>query len=235
MLISHHVFFPLFLCSRVKKVALHVGAHRGEEISFYERFSFDRVDWVEGQAELCVQLKHELPVESNTVYEAYAWSETGVEKRFRVTNNSQSSSLLRLGTHAQHYPQIEVTNEIVVRTSRLDDLIGDASYSFVNLDIQGAEFEALKGMGDLIASTEIVYTEVNREALYESGALVGDLDDFLNAIGFERIITKWTSKGWGDAVYVRDVGLIRRRAAKMVFRCVEWSRTTRRKILNYRR
>lgn len=227
MLIAPIVLLPLMIGRRGNRYGLHVGAHKGEELSLYERAKFRRVDWVEGQPDLCDALRATLPPERHKVYQAYVWSASGVEKRFRVTNNSQSSSLLPLGTHADYYPRVKVTQEISVKTSRLDDLIKNARYTFINLDIQGAELEALKGMGDLISATQIVYTEVNREPLYEGCALVGDLDGWLGGLGFSRVVTKWTSKGWGDAIYVRKVSAAKIWLSRQLFRSIEYRQTTR--------
>jgi hypothetical protein len=120
-------------------------------------------------------------------------------------NNSQATSLLELGTSLSRYPEIEVVREIKVLTKRLDSLELDFNrIDFLNLDIQGAELQALKGMGPKIFEISYVYSEVNRESVYKGCALIAEMDDFLSQKGFTRIDTIWTNNGWGDALWVKN-------------------------------
>lgn len=212
---------PLLLGKGKRKLALHVGAHKAEERRFYQRLGFSRVDWIEGQPELAHELKQTLPSERNRVFQACVWGTSGISMELSVTSNSQSSSLLELGSHLSNYPNITVSRKISVTTVRLDEILKGESYAFVNLDIQGAELEALRGMGDLITSVDIIYCEVNREEVYKDCALVADLDEWLAEQGFARIITKWTSKGWGDAIYARNTRAWRIWVATILFRVTE--------------
>lgn len=221
MLISQSVVWPLMVGRAGPRVALHVGAHRAEELDMYEKLKFERVDWVEAQPDLCEELKQRLPGSSNRVYQACVWGTTGLRVNLRITNNSHSSSILPFGSHSRDYPNVRVDHEISVSTIRLDEFLQEKAYSFVNLDIQGAELEALKGMGDLISTVDVVYTEVNNKEVYEGCALIDDLDEWLGARDFRRIVTKWTSKGWGDAIYLRNPTSWRGWAVRTFFRVDE--------------
>ncbi len=76
-------------------------------------------------------------------------------------------------------------------------------FNFLNLDIQGAELKAMKGMGDYLKNFDYVYTEINDDHLYINCALVSDLDDFLLQYGLVRVETCWTDCKWGDAFYIK--------------------------------
>ena len=74
----------------------------------------------------------------------------------------------------------------------------------MNIDLQGVELEALKGLGQYIHQVKWIYTEVNRKEVYIDCTNVKDLDLYLKNFGFSRVVTKWClGKGWGDALYVR--------------------------------
>ena len=221
MLIPQIALVPLLSGRGGRKIALHVGAHKAEERQFYRRLRFVRVDWVEAQPELVHELEQTLSRERNRVFEGSVWGTSGLQTELKITSNSQSTSLLPLGSHASNYPNITVRREIPVTTVRLDELVGDESYLFVNLDIQGAELEALKGMGKLLGSVKVIYTEVNKEEVYESCALVADIDKWLAERGFQRILTKWTSKGWGDAIYIRETSALKIWVACAFFQLAE--------------
>jgi len=185
---------------------LHVGAHAAEELESYFENELFPITWVEAQPELAQNLARKLNPEQNRVLNVAAWDTNGEIKKLYVTNNSQSTSLLKMGTHLNMYPQIQVVTEILVETKRLDTLIPeDTVFTFINIDVQGAELEVLKGLGNLLYKTNVVYCEVNRKRLYENCAQVRELDKYLKSYGFKRVSTKWYLRaGWGDAVYTRN-------------------------------
>jgi FkbM family methyltransferase len=184
---------------------LHVGAHEAEEFDFYDALGWGPITWVEAQPSLVLKLRNRLDSKKNRVIEAAVWDESGVELKFKISSNSQSSSLLDLGTHSDDYPLITYVEEIRVSTKRLDDLLTPSDlFEFINLDLQGAEGRALVGLGNLLSKTNFVYTEVNKQEVYVGCTLIKDLDVFLENHGFSRVATRWVPfKGWGDAFYVR--------------------------------
>jgi hypothetical protein len=104
------------------------------------------------------------------------------------------------------YPGIKVTEVQTKFTKRFDSIASEIGvFDFVNLDVQGAELEVLKGMGHEISKAKWIYTEVNNKDVYRECVLVSELDRFLSTKGFKRIATRWCfGKGWGDALYSRD-------------------------------
>jgi len=185
---------------------LHVGAHRGEESSEYQRFGWGNVVWVEAQPDLVRELIDRLPEPENCVIEAAVWDESGVELDFNIASNGQSSSLLDLGSHAENYPWIEYVSSLTMFTKRLDEIIPPIQFAnFLNMDLQGVELKALKGLGSRINEFKWVYTEVNKSEVYKDCTLIGDLDVYLAVYGFKRISTRWViGKGWGDALYAKE-------------------------------
>ena len=185
---------------------LHVGAHLGEEASDYEKFGWTPVIWVEAQPSLVKVLNSKLDPSKHKVIEAAIWEEDGVPLKLHIASNSQSTSLLNFGSHADSYPDITFVSEIDVSTKRLDSLITpDEMPNFINLDIQGVELSAIKSLGKLLLSVDYIYTEVNKNEVYEGCTLVTDLDEFLVVNGFKRVSTRWyLREGWGDALFIRS-------------------------------
>jgi FkbM family methyltransferase len=182
---------------------LHVGAHLGEEMSEYHKYGFDPVIWVEAQPDLATELASKVKSPS-IVLQAVAWSKDGEELQFKVTNNGQSSSVFEFGTHTEFYPEVAVESVQTMSSARLDSILpSDLKPNFLNLDIQGAEYEALVGLGDLIQSFDYVYSEVNRAQVYAGIKQVAEIDGYLNSFGFIRVATYWTGAAWGDALYLR--------------------------------
>jgi FkbM family methyltransferase len=191
--------------------ALHVGAHDCEELITYQTlFGIPprHMIWIDALQDK-VNQAHARRIPN--VYCAVITDKDGDTITFKRTNNDQSSSVLDLGTHTRHHPQVVVTGVTKHQTITIDTFMklankNPALYNFWNFDIQGAELLALKGAEESIKYAKALYLEVNTEEVYQGCALVGDLDTYLGERGFERVLTKmWDngSCGWGDALYVR--------------------------------
>jgi hypothetical protein len=87
----------------------------------------------------------------------------------------------------------------------VDDLYGSTGLpDFINIDIQGAELQALTGARRILSETKVVYTEVSKKLIYREGTHIHDLDEFLKGFGFKRMTTRWIMReGWGDALYLK--------------------------------
>jgi FkbM family methyltransferase len=126
----------------------------------------------------------------------------------KITNNTQSSSILDLDRHKIFHPDVVVTETIEMKSTRMDSLINDENiditkYNFINLDIQGAELLALKGFGDYLNHFKFIYTEVNTSHVYKDCAVISEIDDYLSNYGFIRYETQITGNEWGDAIYIK--------------------------------
>lgn len=187
---------------------LHVGAHTAEEAVLYKEEGFlnnGKAIWVEAQPELAEKLRQSLNSDEHEVIEAVAWSEDGLLMPFHMTSNSQSSSVYDLGEHSIVYPDIQVVKVNQVITSRLDNVLAkDSKFEFLNLDIQGAELQALIGLGDFLNRVNYIYLEVSNKALYKGAPKSQDLREFLKKSGFIHVHTRWVPrKGWGDSFWMR--------------------------------
>jgi len=184
---------------------LHVGAHEAEEWPEYKKSGWLPICWIEAQEHLVTKLREELPRESNQIYKGAVWGSSHILMKFNISSNSQSSSLLEFGSHSKNYPKIRNIETVEVQSIRIDELIGSENkFDFINLDIQGSELEALKGMGNLLNGVKWIYCEVNSEQTYVGCPHVSEIDAFLQEKGFKRISTVWIrGKGWGDALYAK--------------------------------
>ncbi len=186
------------------KGILHVGAHECEEIQMYDKYlKRENVLWVEAIDEKVKISKTKYP---NILIEQAVVSDKIENVTFNVSNNGQSSSMLELGLHKIFHPHIHYTHSFSATTKLLRDIISnyDIEFNFLNLDIQGAELKALKGMEEYLVNVDYIYTEVNEDYVYEGCAIVTELDDFLKKYDFERVETSWCQNyKWGDAFYLK--------------------------------
>lgn len=190
------------------KDVLHLGAHFGEEGCTYHRCGVERVIWVEALPSAYRTLVKRIDPDDKALL-ACVGDKDGERVSFKIASNEgQSSSILDFGTHMREHPTVKFTGRIDMKTVRVDTLLESYSIriapgAFLNIDLQGAELLALKGMGNQIVHFDYAYIEVNRAELYKGCPMVEEIDAFLEPFGFERAETKWTGNGWGDALYVK--------------------------------
>lgn len=188
---------------------IHGGAHKCEEKSAYNDngVSDDNIIWIDANPDLvgeCKQKYGDIQIINTALSD-----KSGEEVKFNITNNTEASSLLDLGTHKTRYPQIHVEKEITVTTKRIDDIMEEHKfdphkYNFLNLDLQGMELPTMKGVGNNIKYIDFAYLEVSFEDLYRGCAQMSDMDSYLSDNGLIRISFSDTGCGWGDALYVKQ-------------------------------
>jgi FkbM family methyltransferase len=154
------------------KGILHIGAHQCEELKDYvsEGIFPEKINWIEANKVIADRMiSRGIP----NIHCFAADIEEG-EAEFFVTNNGQSSSLLKFGTHEQSYPWCVVTEVQKVQKKRLDTFCKEnsdfrvAEHNFWNLDIQGSELNALKSAGEYLDNVDAIYSEVNIEYVYQN-------------------------------------------------------------------
>jgi FkbM family methyltransferase len=191
------------------KGIIHCGAHEAEEFSLYKKLNISDIVWIEANPAKSDFCKKYLENEVGSIVINDAINDIDGEKiEFNITNNGESSSILKLKNHKNFYPQIDVVQKIEVITKRLDSIINENNldidkYNFINLDLQGIELRAIKSLGKYLEKIDYIYTEINKEELYEGCDIVDNIDDYLSEYGFIRIETAWTHANWGDALYVK--------------------------------
>lgn len=183
------------------RTIVHVGAHNAEELTDYAHAGWGPVIWIEAQPEKASDLSRRIPAD-HKIIQAAVWDIEGEELDLNIMTNTESTSLLSLGSHAKEHPTVELSHTIPVTTQTLKNLLSNnPAPDLLALDIQGVELRALKGYGDEVSKVKWIYCEVNRAELYQECALISDLDDYLGRYGFTRTATRWTIHNWGDALF----------------------------------
>jgi FkbM family methyltransferase len=183
---------------------LHLGGHLGEERDAYRAAKVGKVWWVEANPAKLPDLRFN--VFPDVVIHACVGEHEGQSATLRIANNGQSSSVFQFGTHRREHPKVRMTGETVVLPTRTVDLLAiehDIEADFLNIDLQGAELAALKGAVRFLSGVKWIYCEVNDRHLYRGCPLVGEIDDYLAAHGFEGKATRMTRHHWGDKIYSR--------------------------------
>jgi FkbM family methyltransferase len=213
---------------------LHVGAHDAEEAIDYSKHKWGPVIWVEMLADKYEALRTRFANDAeNLVLHAACWDTNGVRLPIFRASSVQSSSLLPPEHHLKVYPSISFAKGAEITTSRLDSILPTGSrFDFINLDIQGAELRALRGLGERLADVKWAYLEVNTLRMYEGCALVDEIDAFMDNLGFARIATRMASvygwgDGWGDALYVNTRKMSKLALRWLMMKAAAWKACAR--------
>lgn len=190
---------------------LHCGASIGQEAKEYAKLGVQNMVFIEADPDIYQKLKANVANYPNAIpINACLSDEDNKEVEFHLANNGgQSSSILEFGTHTTAHPEVKFVGSIQLTTKRLDTLIEEFNlniheFNFLNMDLQGAELLALRGLGDYLKYFKYAYLEVNEQEVYKHCAKVEELDMYLIGYGFRRVETRWSGNhGWGDAIYIR--------------------------------
>ncbi|MEM6820737.1 MAG: FkbM family methyltransferase [Verrucomicrobiota bacterium] len=193
---------------------LHIGAHEAQEREAYQNCGAQRILWIEANPDLAARLKQQISMDQGlfaqeNVLNTAVFDSDGERIQFHVATDTQASSLLELGTHRDSYPSVTNDKTIEISTKRIETLCKEneelfQGLDFANLDIQGAELNALKGFGEVLNQFQWIYTEVNRIEVYKKNGMIWEIDRLLLEHHFFRKNTVFTNAGWGDAFYVRQ-------------------------------
>lgn len=189
---------------------IHIGAHEAEELELYTACGVNHVLWVEANPFLHSILCTKIKDHANMHLGMFAAGNREGTTTLNIANNTQSSSILDLGTHTTSYPDIYYTSKVDVKLETVDNWITANNYdrkiyNLINLDIQGYELQALQGLTSQLPYVDFIYSEINFSQVYKGCSTVEALDGHLEQHGFHRVITCRTrnKEGWGDALYSR--------------------------------
>ncbi len=201
----------------------HVGAHHAEEFSEYKKHGWGKVFWFEAIAENINAIRDVIGNSGDEIINAAVWSTAGKILDFNIASNSQATSVLDFGQHSSLYPNIVKIGSRDLKSTTLDIYFENKIIpEFINLDVQGAELEVLKGFSKSLHKVKWVYTEINKKEIYKNCALVEDIDNFLSQYGFTRLKTRWVlNHGWGDALYVKEE-MFKQNLKSMTYELFDW-------------
>lgn len=198
--------FKEYLITPIKGI-IHVGAHNLEEKTKYDIAGINNIVWIEANPVLCDRIKSLWGNEIKIINALISNTENEYLD-FHLASDSQCSSIFELKNVKYFYSKITQTASIKLKSTKLKNLINQRKIkieecNFINLDIQGAELEALKSLGNYIYNIDYIYTEINITELYKNCPLLIDLDKFLFNYGFIRRSLVMDKNGWGDAFYTK--------------------------------
>jgi FkbM family methyltransferase len=186
------------------KGVLHIGAHYGQEDWVYRSLGINNIMYFEPIENNFKELQNRIG-ETAILHKLALGNDTKKIKMFVETaNQGMSSSILKPNLHVSQYPHIVFDTEEEVDMVKLDDVnFQRDGYNMINIDVQGYELEVFKGSVNTLEYVDVILAEINKDHLYENGALINDLISFLEPFGFELVEENWAGGNWGDGLFIK--------------------------------
>lgn len=116
------------------------------------------------------------------VLESYFKSQPHIKRK----NPAASSCFRESGTYLEKFFQ----KEIEVNAVRLDDFCDENNINKIDLicmDLQGAEYHALLGLGDMLDQVRYIITELEKIPIYEGQHCFDDVNQLLEGHNFKMV------------------------------------------------
>ena len=197
------------------KCVCHIGSHDAIEMGIYQHFGCKGAYYFEANKYVFPNLLKRIGnTPGHKAFFSTLWSEAGHELDFHFYRD-KTDGAGGLYTPDKFYnyihdcPMLEET--IKVTTNTFNNFVNDGLLSiqdivFLNLDVQGAELEVLKGATQLLESPELkfIWCEVSWDSVYKDAPLLPDINDFLKQHRFHHVGTRTDWEIHGDALYVSE-------------------------------
>ncbi len=185
---------------------IHVGAHKGQEIPYYEKLS-GPVKYFEAVPRFVEETRGNIKTPNITVYEACCSDVEGEDVEFNIASHAgAASSMLEIPDEDWCAPAISYVDKFSTKTRRLESLLdeqGDGqACNLIAIDAQGADLKVIKGLGGYLKFIDGIYVEIADKPLYKGGATLRDIYSYLDHNGFFLTELVAENLDWGDAFFI---------------------------------
>ena len=132
---------------------------------------------------------------------------------FFITNRIDSSSFLKINNVKNFSKNYDITEKRKIKIATLDRILGKKKLDrpiLMKIDVQGYEFEVLKGASKILRKIDYLLLEVSKNQMYKTQPIENKIINFLKKNSFIILDRgKWT-KIVNTNFYQRDILLKRR-------------------------
>jgi FkbM family methyltransferase len=183
---------------------IHIGAHFGEEHQTYKSLGIDNIVYFEPVKKTFDVLKER--VKDAILYNCALGQENKMIEMFiEEADEYGCSSILQ---PSSNYDSVKFSPNELVEMKSLDDF-NFKDYNFLNIDVQGYEYEVLKGSHSTLEHVDYILCEVNRNISEKKMDYIGavTIDEIINLLkpyGFSLMEVNWAGLSWGDGFFVKQ-------------------------------
>jgi FkbM family methyltransferase len=183
---------------------IHIGAHFGEEHKIYKNLGVKDIVYFEPVKKTFKVLEER--IKDATLYNYALGNENKLIEMFIEEADAYGcSSILK---PSSNYDNVLFSPNELVEMKRLDDF-NFQNYNFLNIDVQGYEYEVLKGSEQTLNNIDYIMCEINREVPekkldYIGTKTIDKIIEFLKPYGFKLVETNWDGISWGDGFFKKN-------------------------------
>jgi FkbM family methyltransferase len=183
---------------------IHIGAHFGEEHDTYKSLGIDNIVYFEPVKKTFNVLSER--VKDATLFNYALGNENKMIKMYVELEDAYGcSSILQ---PSSNYDNVSFNDNELVEMKRLDEF-EFTNYNFLNIDVQGYEYEVLKGSIKTLENIDYILCEVNRNTSEKKLDYIGSvtIDEIINLLkpyGFNLVEVDWAGISWGDGFFVKQ-------------------------------
>ena len=183
---------------------VHVGAHFGQEIPDYINLGVKKIVCFEPLQNVFEYLNSNFESRGVKSFRCALGDKEEIVEMNVPSDFTMSSSILKPKLHLIHHAGAVFNSKETVQVKKLTSFESEINEcNFLIIDVQGYEYQVLKGAENLLNQFDYIYTEVNRDETYENNKLVNEIDELLAQFNFKRVETWWAAETWGDALYLK--------------------------------
>jgi FkbM family methyltransferase len=190
------------------------GADGVTAIKFHETFKKSKVLVFEPLEENIEVLKRNIQMFDRITLHPIALGSEKKQSEINITKRITSSSLLPINTSEfkDDYMSSQLVPESVkiIEVDTIDNIVDlNQQVSVIKLDVQGYEYEVLKGAVRTLKNTDLIMVELQNHKMYETAPMYYDLDAFLREHNFTLLQNipslreKHKQLEW-DAIYINN-------------------------------
>ena len=204
-----------------RRVVVHIGAQRGEEVDSYFAAGFERIVLIEANPSLHEELVKRFGADGRVqlFHCAIADSDGVIDLHVHTsrTGSAEPASILPLKRFKEIVRTLHTPRTVTVPCRTLDSLfeehgLSPGAVSLLNIDVQGAELLVLKGAQRVLRSASAVIAEVNLLELYEGSVPEEEIVAFMAARGFRKVDAVYhtlydessTFPAWGECLFMKE-------------------------------
>jgi FkbM family methyltransferase len=202
-----HFFNFIFDDDHPVESVLELGSRDAlDAIRLADKFGCEVISWECNPEAIELCKKHIGDREDVLLVEKAVWSESGELDFHPVVNGNLGASSCFKANHDYPYEKPYEQVEITVEAKRVDEWFEEndkPTPTLLCMDLQGAEIEALKSMGDMLHEIDYIITEGQWQRLYHNTPLIEDIAEHLKPYGFEQVGHRKVNDWFGDFMFRR--------------------------------
>jgi FkbM family methyltransferase len=183
---------------------IHIGAHFGEEHSTYKSLGVNNIVYFE-PVKKTFDVLNERVTDAKLYNYALGNENKMIEMYIEDNDTYGCSSILQ---PSSNYANIAFSPNELVEMKRLDDFNFNG-FNLLNIDVQGYEYEVLKGAEKTLENVDFILCEINRgtpnkQLDYIDSKTIDKIIELLTPYGFKLSEENWAGISWGDGFFVKQ-------------------------------